>query len=72
LTSEDATALFHLMGCLWDTAYAIRLTDGIWVACRRDNPACVLTAATALELRWLLRADYGQAADGDLSHRLRA
>jgi hypothetical protein len=48
------------MGCLWDTAYAIRLTDGIWVACRRDNPTCVLTAATALELRWLLRADYGQ------------
>ena len=60
MTSEDATALFHLMGCLWDTAYAIRLTDGIWVACRRDNPTRVLTADTAPELRWLLRADYGQ------------
>jgi hypothetical protein len=59
LTSEDATALFHLR-CLWDGAYAISLTDGIWVARRRDNPTRVLTADTAPELRWLLCADYGQ------------
>jgi hypothetical protein len=51
--------LFHLR-CLWDSAYAIRLTDGIWVARRRDNPIRVLTADTAPELRWLLRADHGQ------------
>ena len=59
MTSEDATALFHLR-CLWDSAYAISLTDGIWVARRRDNPTSILTADTAPELRWLLRVDYGQ------------
>jgi hypothetical protein len=59
LTSEDATALFHLR-CLWDSAYAISLTDDIWVARRRDNPTRVITADTAPELRWLLRADYGR------------
>jgi hypothetical protein len=37
LTSEEATALFQLR-CLWASAYAISLTDGIWVARRRDNP----------------------------------
>jgi hypothetical protein len=59
VTSEDATALFHLH-CLRQGAYAISVTDGIWVARRRDNPTRVLTADTAPELRWLLRADYGQ------------
>jgi hypothetical protein len=59
VTSEDATALLHLR-CLWDSAYAISLTDGIWAARHRDNPARILTADTAPELRWLLRADYGQ------------
>jgi hypothetical protein len=59
VTSEDATALFH-MRCLWHGAYAISVTDGIWVARRCDNPTRVLTADTAPELRWLLRADYGQ------------
>jgi hypothetical protein len=57
VTNEDATALFHLR-CLWQGAYAISLTDGIWLARRRDNPARILTADTA-ELRWLLRTDYG-------------
>ena len=59
MTSEDATALLHLR-CLWDSAYAISLTDGIWVARRRNNPTRILTADTAPELRWVLRADYGQ------------
>jgi hypothetical protein len=59
LTSEDATALIYLR-CLWDSAYAISLTDAIWVARRRDNTIRVLTADTAPELRWLLRADHGQ------------
>ena len=59
MTSEDATALFHLR-CLWHGAYAISMTDGIWVARRRDNPTRILTADTAPELRWLLRADHGQ------------
>jgi hypothetical protein len=56
VTSEDATALFHLQ-CLWHGAYAISLTDGIWAARRAGNPTRVLTADSAPELRWLLRAD---------------
>jgi hypothetical protein len=60
VTSEDATALFHLL-CLWQGAYVISVTDGICVARRRDNPTRVLTADTAPELRWLLRADYSQS-----------
>ncbi len=59
MTSEDATALFHLR-CLWDSTYAISVTDGIWVAHRHDSPTRVLTVDTAPELQWLLRADYGQ------------
>jgi hypothetical protein len=50
VTSEDTTALFHLR-CLWHGAYAISVTDGIWVARRRDSPTRVLTADTAPELR---------------------
>lgn len=60
MNSEDAIALFHLR-CLWDSAYAISVTDGIWVARRRDSPTQNLTADTAPELRWLLRADYRQS-----------
>jgi hypothetical protein len=59
VTSEDATGLFYLR-CLWHGAYAISLTDGVWIARRRDNSTRTLTADTAPELRWLLRADYGQ------------
>jgi hypothetical protein len=59
VTSEDATALLHLR-CLWDGAYTIDVTDGIWTARRLDDPARTLTASTAPELRWLLRADCGQ------------
>jgi hypothetical protein len=35
------------------------VTDGIWTARRSDNPTRILTADTAPELRWLLRADHG-------------
>ena len=59
MTSEDATALFHLR-CLCHAAYAISVIDGIWAARRRGNPTRILTADTAPELRWLLRADDGQ------------
>jgi hypothetical protein len=61
VTSEDATTLFHLR-CLWHGIYTISVTDGIWVARRRDNPTRLFTADTAPELRWLLRADYRQSA----------
>jgi hypothetical protein len=36
------------------------MTDGIWIARRRDNPPRILTADTAPQLCWLLRIDYGQ------------
>jgi hypothetical protein len=59
VTRKDATALSGLR-CLWHGAYAISVTDGIWVAHRLDNPTRILTADTAPQLRWLLRADHGQ------------
>jgi hypothetical protein len=42
----------------WDTAYAIGLDDGVWTATPVADPATVLTADTADELRALIRADY--------------
>jgi hypothetical protein len=66
VTSEDATVLLHLR-CLWDSAYAIDVTDGIWIVRRLEDPTHILTADTAPELRWLLRADHGQRVrTGDL------
>jgi hypothetical protein len=59
VTSEDATALFHLR-CLWQEAYAINLTSGIWTAQRCANPTQILTAGTALDLRWRIQNDYGE------------
>jgi hypothetical protein len=47
----------HLRG-LWQPTYAIALAGGTWTARRRDNPARVLTAATADDLRWQIRTDY--------------
>jgi hypothetical protein len=58
VTSEDATTLFHLR-CLWHGTYTITMTGGIWAARRSGKPSRILTADTAPELRWLLRADYG-------------
>jgi hypothetical protein len=58
MTGEEATALFELR-CLWQQAYAITLSEGVWTARRQDNPAQVLTASTATELRWQIRNDYG-------------
>jgi hypothetical protein len=56
LTSEDATALFQLR-CRWQDIYTVALRDGTWSAWRLDNPASILTADTAPELRELLRED---------------
>jgi hypothetical protein len=44
---------------MWQQAYAISLSDGIWTAQRHDDPTCVLTADTAPDLRWQIRTDYG-------------
>jgi hypothetical protein len=57
VTSDEATDLLHLRG-LWQRAYAVTLSDGVWTARRHDNPARVLTADTAPGLRWQIRSDY--------------
>jgi hypothetical protein len=57
VTSEEATALFQ-MRCNWES-YRITFTDGVWAACRYNNPANVLTADTAAQLNWQIRTDYG-------------
>jgi hypothetical protein len=36
------------------------LSDGVWTARRHDNPAQILTADTAPDLRWQIRNDYGE------------
>lgn len=59
MTSDEATDLLHLR-CLWQEAYAITMSDGVWIARRHDNPARVLTARTAPDLRWQIRNDYGE------------
>jgi hypothetical protein len=59
VTSEEATALFHLR-CLWQNSYMITFSDGAWTARRHYNPAKVLTAGNAPDLRWAIRTDYGE------------
>jgi hypothetical protein len=59
VTSDEATDLLHLR-CLWQEAYAITVTGGVWAARRHDNPAKILTAETAPGLRWQIRTDYGE------------
>jgi len=56
VTSEEAADLLQLRG-LWPEARAITLADGVWTACRHDNPARVLTSGTAPGLRWQIRND---------------
>jgi hypothetical protein len=59
VTSEAAIDLLHLRS-LWQQAYTITMSDGTWTARRHDNPARILTAPTAADLRWQLRNDYGE------------
>lgn len=59
MTSEDATTLLHLR-CLWHGTYTITVAGGIWAARQCDNRTRILTAESAPQLRWLLRADYSQ------------
>jgi hypothetical protein len=56
MTSEEASALFQLR-YQWQEAYRITLSRGIWSAQRLDDPATVLTAGTAPELRGLIQED---------------
>ena len=59
MTSDEATDLLHLRG-LWQQAYAITLTNGVWTATAHHSPGRVLTAGTATDLRWQIRTDYGE------------
>jgi hypothetical protein len=58
VTGDEATDLLHLR-CLWQEAYAITLTGGVWTARRHDSPDRALTSDTAPGLRWQIRTDYG-------------
>jgi hypothetical protein len=42
----------------WGSAYGVGLGDGVWTAIPHVEPATVLTADSADELRALIRADY--------------
>jgi hypothetical protein len=46
----------------WSGAYTFALGDGVWSATAVEDPATVLTAESAEELRRLVRADYGKAS----------
>jgi hypothetical protein len=59
VTSEDAAALLYLRS-LWQEAYAITVSEGVWTARRHDNTDRVLSADTSLDLRWQIRTDYGE------------
>lgn len=59
MTSEDAAALLHLRS-LWQEAYVITMSEGVWTARRHDNSDRSFAADTALDLRWQIRTDYGE------------
>jgi hypothetical protein len=42
----------------WSTAYSVSLDDGVWSAVPHVDPATILTADSADELRALIRSDY--------------
>jgi hypothetical protein len=46
----------------WSEAYEITASRGTWQAAPKADPAAVLTAATAADLRKAIRADYGTRA----------
>lgn len=57
LTPEEQTDLISLT-FHWDTAYRFEVVDGVWRATPHGDPATVLTADTARDLRQLVRDDY--------------
>jgi hypothetical protein len=42
----------------WEGAYSFKITDAVWQAIAAGDPAGVLTAESAWELREKVRADY--------------
>jgi hypothetical protein len=59
ISREDQSALNDL-NWHWDTAYNIAFDGETWSASPLTEPAAVLTAESAEELRELIRADYHQ------------
>lgn len=57
LSKEEQTDLLDLTWH-WENAYSFQVTDGVWRAIPADDPACVLTADSAWELREKVRTDY--------------
>jgi hypothetical protein len=56
VTGEEASALFQLR-YRWQGSYFITFSESTWSARRLDDPAMVLTAGTAQELRRLMQED---------------
>lgn len=57
LSNEEQTDLVDLTWH-WEDAYSFQVTDGVWQAIPAGDPAGVLTADSAWELREKVRRDY--------------
>ena len=57
LSKEDQSALLDLTWH-WESAYAFSVVEGIWQAVPAIEPATVLSADTAEQLREKVRQDY--------------
>jgi hypothetical protein len=57
LTREEQSDLIDLTW-RWETAYTFAAVDGIWTATPAGNPAGVLSADSAAQLREKVRVDY--------------
>lgn len=58
----------------WEGAYGFAVIDGVWTATPAGDPAGILTADTAFDLRELVRADYARQhpprSGGHISERM--
>lgn len=57
LTKEEQSDLLNL-AWNWDTVYRFEVIDGVWKAILALDPAIVLTADSADDLRQKVREDY--------------
>jgi hypothetical protein len=69
LSAADEASLRDL-AYHWDGAYSFTVVDHVWTATPLGDPADVLTAESAYELRQLVRHDYAnRAAARQKDHR---
>ena len=59
LTREEQTSLISL-SWHWEGSYTFQVVDGIWQATPLDDPAGMLTADTAEDLRHQVRMDHAR------------